>query len=89
MQHLRQAFDAPRPIFKIAGRAPELPVRLRRLRWQLRMSQAAFAAIYRIDPAMLRAIEAGVEEPDAALEAYLAMVTRAPELVARLWQAQA
>jgi DNA-binding transcriptional regulator YiaG len=67
----------------------EWPLLIRRLRWQLGLSQAQFANAYRIDLARLADAESGAAEPDEALAAYLVMIDRTPELIARMWMAAA
>ena len=54
---------------------------IHRVRWHTGLSQAEFAAAYRIDPAKLRDLERGLVQPDSALVAYLTVIDRAPELV--------
>ena len=56
-------------------------VLLHRVRWHTGLSQADFAAAYRIDPGHLRDLEGGLVQPDSALMAYLMVIDRAPELV--------
>ena len=54
---------------------------IHRVRWHTGLSQADFAATYRIDPGHLRELERGVVQPDSALVAYLMVIDRAPEVV--------
>jgi putative transcriptional regulator len=65
-----QAFDS------VASRAL-----IHRVRWHTGLSQAEFAAAYRIDLDHLRELERGLVQPDSALVAYLAVIDRAPDLV--------
>ena len=57
------------------------PVRLRR---RLNMTQEQFAAAYRIPVGTLRDWEQGRKFPDATARAYLIVIDRDPETVARL-----
>ena len=54
---------------------------IHRVRWHTGLSQADFAATYRIDPDHLRNLERGLARPDSALVAYLAVIDRAPDVV--------
>ncbi len=56
-------------------------VLIHRVRWHTGLSQADFAAAYRIDPEQLRDLERGLVRPDSALIAYLTVIDRAPEVV--------
>ena len=56
-------------------------VLIHRVRWHTGLSQADFAATYRIDPDHLRELERGLVQPDSALIAYLTVIDRAPALV--------
>ena len=56
-------------------------VLIHRVRWHTGLSQAEFAATYRIDPDHLRDLESGLARPDSALVAYLMVIDRAPEVV--------
>jgi putative transcriptional regulator len=56
-------------------------VLIHRVRWHTGLSQADFAAAYRIDPEQLRDLERGLVQPDSALLAYLTVIDRAPEVV--------
>ncbi|MDP1739386.1 MAG: hypothetical protein Q8L23_18325 [Caulobacter sp.] len=53
----------------------------RKVRWHVGLSQHAFALTFRIDPERLGWIERGEVEPDPALEAYLRVIDRDPDLV--------
>ena len=57
--------------------------RLRRMRARLRLSQPAFADRYRIPVGSLRDWEQGRFLPDAATRAYLLVIEKEPEMVAR------
>jgi putative transcriptional regulator len=65
-----QAFDS------VASRAL-----IHRVRWHTGLSQADFAAAYRIGLDHLRELERGLVQPDSALVAYLTVIDRAPEVV--------
>ena len=54
---------------------------IHKVRWHTGLSQADFAAAYRIDPDHLRELERGLVQPDSVLVAYLTVIDRAPELV--------
>jgi putative transcriptional regulator len=54
---------------------------IHRVRWHTGLSQAEFAAVYRIDPDHLRELERGLVQPDSVLVAYLMVIDRAPEVV--------
>ena len=56
-------------------------VLIHRVRWHTGLSQAEFAAVYRIDPEHLRDLERGLARPDSALAAYLTVIDRAPDVV--------
>jgi putative transcriptional regulator len=62
--------------------APRVP-RTITIRRALKLSQEEFAARYHIPPGTLRDWEHGRCEPDAAARAYLRVIAREPELVAR------
>ena len=70
-----RAFAAPEP------EAVASAHQVRKVRWHTGMSQADFAAAYRIDLDRLQRLELGRVEPDPALAAYLSVIGRAPELV--------
>lgn len=53
------------------------------IRRALKLSQEEFAARYHIPPGTLRDWEQGRCEPDAAARAYLRVIAREPEMVAR------
>ena len=57
---------------------------VRKLRFRLGMTQEAFAAAYRIPIGTLRDWEQGRKRPDAPARAYLMVIARDPEAVARL-----
>lgn len=57
---------------------------VRKLRARLGMTQEAFAAAYRIPVGTLRDWEQGRKHPDAPARAYLMVIARDPEAVARL-----
>jgi putative transcriptional regulator len=61
----------------------EAAATLRRIRATLRLSQAEFAAAYRINLARLRDLEQARTTPDSALLAYLSVIAREPEAVRR------
>ena len=65
-----QAFDA------VASRTL-----IHRVRWHTGLSQADFAAVYKIDPDHLRDLERGLAYPESALVAYLTVIDRAPDVV--------
>ncbi len=54
---------------------------IHRVRWHTGLSQADFAAAYRIDLDHLRDLERGLLRPDSALVAYLTVIDRAPDVV--------
>ena len=54
---------------------------IHRVRWHTGLSQAEFAAAYRIDPDHLRDLERGLVQPDSVLVAYLTVIDRSPEVV--------
>ena len=56
-------------------------VLIHRVRWHTGLTQADFAATYRIDLDHLRDLEAGLARPDTALVAYLMVIDRAPDVV--------
>ena len=56
-------------------------VLIHRVRWHTGLTQAEFAAAYRIDRDHLRDLESGLARPDSALVAYLMVIDRAPEVV--------
>ena len=56
---------------------------LRRVRAATGLSQAAFAAAYRINLGRLRDLEQGRTAPDSALLAYLTVIAREPDAVRR------
>ncbi len=56
-------------------------VLIHRVRWHTGLTQAEFAAAYRIDPDHLRDLEGGLARADTALVAYLMVIDRSPEVV--------
>jgi putative transcriptional regulator len=56
---------------------------IRRIRAATGLSQAQFAERYRISLGRLRDLEQGRTKPDSALLAYLTVIEREPEAVAR------
>jgi putative transcriptional regulator len=56
---------------------------VRRVREEAGLSQARFAERYRINPARLRDWEQGRSTPDSAVLAYLKVIEREPQAVAR------
>ena len=54
---------------------------IHRVRWHTGLSQAEFAAAFRIELGRLRDLESGLAQPDSALVAYLTVIDRAPEMV--------
>jgi putative transcriptional regulator len=89
MRQLKFQFEAEPPERIDAPEALDWPHFVRRLRWQLGLSQTDFASAYRIELERLAEVEGGRTEPDEALAAYLHMIDRTPELIARLWMAAA
>ena len=59
------------------------------LRDRLNLTSAAFCATYRLQSEEIAQIEIGAGEPDWATGAYLEMIDKTPELIARLWIALA
>ena len=57
---------------------------VKRLRERLNLTQEAFAATYRIPIGTLRDWEQGRKRPDAPARAYLTVIARNPDAVARL-----
>jgi putative transcriptional regulator len=57
---------------------------IKRTRERLGLTQAAFAKRYRINLARLRDLEQGRYTPDSAMVAYLRVIDREPEFVARV-----
>jgi putative transcriptional regulator len=64
------------------ARMPLVP-RTITIRRALKLSQEEFAARYHIPPGTLRDWEQGRSKPDAAARAYLRVIAREPEMVAR------
>jgi DNA-binding transcriptional regulator YiaG len=89
MRQLKFHFDPEPPERADAREALDWPHFLRRLRWQLGLNQAEFANAYRIELERVAEVESSRAEPDEALAAYLQMIDRTPELIARLWMAAA
>lgn len=69
--------------FAEARRTP----RVKLVRRALKLSQEAFAARFRIPLGTLRDWEQGRKEPDAAARAYLVVIGRDPDAVARALEA--
>lgn len=67
-------------------RARRVPA-VKRLRWQLELTQEAFAARYGIPLATLRDWEQGRTEPDAAVQSYLKIIESEPKKVAKILEA--
>ena len=63
------------------------PLRVRKLRRALGLSQEQFASRYHIPVGTLRDWEQGRFEPDAAARAYLAVIAREPDVVRRALEA--
>ncbi len=57
---------------------------VKKLRERLDLTQEAFAATYRIPIGTLRDWEQGRKRPDAPARAYLTVIARSPDAVARL-----
>jgi putative transcriptional regulator len=55
----------------------------KRIRWELRLSQAEFAETFRIPLGTLRDWEQHRREPDQAARAYLEVIAREPDAVRR------
>ena len=60
---------------------------MKRLRWQLDLTQEAFAVRYGIPLATLRDWEQGRTEPDAAVQSYLKIIESEPKRVAKILEA--
>jgi len=60
---------------------------VKRLRWQLELTQEAFAERYGIPLATLRDWEQGRTEPDAAVKSYLKIIESEPKKVAKILEA--
>ncbi|WP_342361996.1 helix-turn-helix domain-containing protein [Terrarubrum flagellatum] len=74
---------ADRPFTKEElARARRVPL-AKTLRWRLKLTQEEFAERYRIPLGTLRDWEQGRSEPDAPSRAYLEVIAREPEIVAR------
>jgi putative transcriptional regulator len=58
-------------------------VDVKALRRKLKLSQAKFAERYGFNPARIRDWEQGRSRPDGAIRAYLLVISREPEAVAR------
>lgn len=61
---------------------------VRRVRANTGLSQTRFAETYRINVGRLRDLEQGRTQADSALLAYLAVIDREPEAVARALQSE-
>lgn len=64
-------------------RVPEV----KRLRWQLELTQEAFAERYGIPVATVRDWEQGRSSPDATARSFLRAIAKGPKQVARLLEA--
>ena len=73
---------APIPVYDTPGLTPI--VNTRRLRERLQLTQEAFAARYRIPVGTLRDWEQSRKFPDAPARAYLSVIDKDPDAVARL-----
>lgn len=74
---------ADRPFTKEElARARRVPL-AKSLRWRLKLTQEEFAERYRIPLGTLRDWEQGRSEPDAPARAYLDVIAREPDIVAR------
>lgn len=67
-------------------RARRVPA-VKRLRWQLELTQEVFAERYGIPLATLRDWEQGRSEPDAAVQSYLKVIESEPKKVAKILDA--
>jgi len=67
-------------------RARRVPA-VKRLRWQLELTQEAFAERYGIPLATLRDWEQGRTEPDGAVKSYLKIIESEPKKVAKILEA--
>jgi putative transcriptional regulator len=77
--------DVDNPPLTDAEAARVVAVRLiKRTRERLGLSQPAFANRYRINLSRLRDLEQGRYTPDSAVLAYLRVIDREPDLVARV-----
>jgi len=84
----RAASDPDNPPITPAHRARLRPVpRVKTLRRALALTQEEFAARYRIPPGTLRDWEQGRTEPEQAARAYLTVIAREPQGVARALRA--
>jgi putative transcriptional regulator len=76
--------DIERQIAADANVAPEiLPVDVKAIRGATGLSQSVFAARYRIPVGTLRDWEQGRKQPDTTARAYLHVIARSPDLVAK------
>lgn len=78
-----RSFQAAGPQPRVAALLDAVASRalIQRVRWHTGLSQAEFAAAFRIDPENLRDLESGLAQPDSALVAYLTVIDRSPEVV--------
>jgi putative transcriptional regulator len=60
-----------------------VPVDVKAIRKQVKMSQAEFAKAYRISKRALQEWEQGGRQPDSAARAYLTVITKEPVVVRR------
>jgi putative transcriptional regulator len=81
VRYKRDPDNPPMTDDELARRRPANP--MRRARLSTGLTQAEFATRYRINLARLRDIEQGRSTPDTALLAYLQVIEREPEAVAR------
>ncbi len=56
---------------------------MRSIRESLGLTQDAFAARYRVPVEVVRELEQGRVQPDPAMQAYLTVISREPEIVRR------
>lgn len=80
--------DIERQIAADADVAPEiLPVDVKAIRRVTGLSQTVFAARYRIPVGTLRDWEQGRKQPDSTARAYLHVIARSPDVVAKALEA--
>jgi putative transcriptional regulator len=60
---------------------------VKQLRWQLELTQQAFAERYGIPLGTLRDWEQGRAEPDATARTYLKLIKANPKMVAKIYEA--
>ncbi|ACS39325.1 MULTISPECIES: helix-turn-helix domain-containing protein [Methylorubrum] len=61
-----------------------LVIDMRAIREALGLTQDAFAARYRVPLETVRNLEQGRAQPDPAMQAYLTVISREPEIVRRV-----